>query len=68
MPLTRPLELDNPIWHALKGLHRRFAEVSGDTCWYPSAIAPFIAVPHAGVVRASLPFARIGRRESNRHA
>jgi len=43
-------ELDNPMWHALRGPHRQFAEVSGDTCWYPSAIAPFMAVPHAGVV------------------
>jgi ribosomal protein S18 acetylase RimI-like enzyme len=46
----RPAELDNPIWHALRGPHRRFAEVTGDAAWYPSTIAPFIAIPSAGVV------------------
>lgn len=42
--------LDNPIWHALRGPHRQFAEVTGDTAWYPSTMAPFIAVPRSGVV------------------
>ncbi len=50
IPSAHGTELDNPIWHALQGPHRRFAATLGDACWYPAAIAPFIAVPHAGVV------------------
>ena len=49
-PGASDAQLDNPIWHALAGPHRRFAECSGETCWYPSAIAPFVAVPRADVV------------------
>jgi ribosomal protein S18 acetylase RimI-like enzyme len=50
IPTMRHTELDNPIWHALCGPHRRFAEVIGDASWYPSAIAPFIAIPSADIV------------------
>jgi GNAT superfamily N-acetyltransferase len=48
--VPRLVDLDNPMWHALQGPHRRFAEHIGDTCWYPNAIAPFIAIPDAAVV------------------
>lgn len=40
-----PVELDNPIWHSLLGPLNRFAESHGDTHWFPSSVAPFIAVP-----------------------
>ena len=44
------MELDNPIYHALAGPHSRFAEALGDALRYPSAIAPFIAIPSADVI------------------
>jgi len=56
-------QLDDPVWHALTGPHRRFAECSGDTCWYPSEMAPFIAVPHADVVPDLTAAARRGLRD-----
>jgi GNAT superfamily N-acetyltransferase len=34
----------NPVWHALKTRHRRFAVSAGDACRYPSDVAPFVAV------------------------
>jgi ribosomal protein S18 acetylase RimI-like enzyme len=40
-------ELDNPMWSALNGPHRRLAKKLGDLTWYPPAIAPFVAVPAA---------------------
>jgi ribosomal protein S18 acetylase RimI-like enzyme len=45
MQRTSFAELDNPVWHTLSGPHRRFAETGDDTRWYPSTIAPFVAVP-----------------------
>jgi GNAT superfamily N-acetyltransferase len=44
---TSSSEFDNPIWHSLLGPLHRFAESHGDTRWFPSDIAPFIAVPTA---------------------
>jgi len=44
---TSPVELDNPIWHSLLGPLHRFGESHGDTRWFPSSVAPFIAVPTA---------------------
>ncbi len=38
------LELDNPIWSSLIGPQGAFAGRSGATRWYPSAVAPFMAV------------------------
>jgi len=46
------MELDNPIWHSLLGPLNRFGESQGDTRWFPSAIAPFIAVPTADTLPA----------------
>jgi hypothetical protein len=43
-PIHSPAALDNPIWHALIGPHRHLAGSLGEARWYPSAIAPFIAV------------------------
>ncbi|MDB6087087.1 MAG: family N-acetyltransferase [Gammaproteobacteria bacterium] len=40
-------QLDNPVWHALGGLHQCHAENGAGTRWYPSTIAPFVAVPTA---------------------
>jgi GNAT superfamily N-acetyltransferase len=42
--------LDNPIWHALDGKHGALAARAGRMAWYPSTIAPFIAVPSSGIV------------------
>jgi len=39
--------LDNLVWHALNGPHRHWSERHGSLCWYPSAVAPFVAVPAA---------------------
>jgi GNAT superfamily N-acetyltransferase len=41
------VELDNPIWHSLLGPLHQFGESHGDTRWFPSSVAPFIAVPTA---------------------
>jgi ribosomal protein S18 acetylase RimI-like enzyme len=43
-------DLANPVWHSLLGAQRHFALHAGELRWYPPAIAPFIAVPHAHVV------------------
>jgi ribosomal protein S18 acetylase RimI-like enzyme len=48
--MPRTPELDNPIWHSLLGPLHRFAEARGDTRWFPSSVAPFIAVPTAGTL------------------
>jgi GNAT superfamily N-acetyltransferase len=40
-------ELDNPVWHALNGAHRHLAQCHAHCAWYPSDIAPFLAVPAA---------------------
>ncbi|WP_327004650.1 GNAT family N-acetyltransferase [Dactylosporangium sp. NBC_01737] len=41
--------LDNPVWAALGGPHRRFAERVGDAARYQTDVAPFITVaPGAG--------------------
>jgi GNAT superfamily N-acetyltransferase len=42
--------LDNPVWSALEGPHQDLAVVSGNTRWYPSDVAPFIAVPSSTVI------------------
>ena len=42
--------LDNPIWHALDGRHRSLAARAGRTAWYPSTVAPFIAVSSSRIV------------------
>ena len=42
--------LDNPVWSALNGPHRRFAGRLHDVAWYPPSIAPFVAIPAADVV------------------
>jgi predicted GNAT family acetyltransferase len=34
----------NPVWHALRTKHRRFAISAGDACRYPADVAPFAAV------------------------
>jgi ribosomal protein S18 acetylase RimI-like enzyme len=45
-----PLELDNPVWSALSGPHRGLSLRHTDLLWYPPSIAPFAAVPAAGIV------------------
>jgi GNAT superfamily N-acetyltransferase len=55
MAIPRPIssvELDNPIWHSLRGPLNGFGESEGDTRWFPSSIAPFIAVPNADTLPA----------------
>lgn len=55
MATPRPIssaELDNPIWHSLLGPLNGFGESEGDTRWFPSNIAPFIAVPTADTLPA----------------
>lgn len=42
--------LDNPVWSTLVGHHSRFGARSGETSWFPSDIAPFVAVPSSVVV------------------
>jgi ribosomal protein S18 acetylase RimI-like enzyme len=42
--------LDNPVWSALGGPHRSLAGRLSDLTWYPPSIAPFAAIPAAGVV------------------
>jgi GNAT superfamily N-acetyltransferase len=34
----------NPVWHALRTKHRRFAVLAGDACRYPAHVAPFAAI------------------------
>lgn len=43
-------ELDNPMWSALNGPHRQLAVRLDDLAWYPSSIAPFVAVPHPDIL------------------
>ncbi len=42
--------LDNPVWSALNGPHRGLAGQLNDLLWYPPSIAPFVAIPAAGVL------------------
>jgi ribosomal protein S18 acetylase RimI-like enzyme len=63
MQRTDYAELDNPVWHALSGLHRHFAEVVDDTRWFPSTIAPFVAVAAAEVLPDLNAAATLGLRE-----
>ena len=44
---TPSAELDNPIWHSLVGALHGFGDSYGDTRWFLSSVAPFIAVPSA---------------------
>jgi ribosomal protein S18 acetylase RimI-like enzyme len=46
-PSPNAAALDNPVWHSLAGLHQPLADSLGDACWYPSTVAPFMAVPSA---------------------
>ena len=41
----RPVVLDNPMWHALNGPHRRFALTNGRAARYDPEVAPFAAIP-----------------------
>ena len=55
MATPRPvssIELDNPIWYSLYGPLKEFGESAGDTRWFPSTVAPFIAVPTADTLPA----------------
>lgn len=38
------------MWSALSGPHRHLAHQVTDLIWYPPAIAPFVAMPHTGVL------------------
>jgi GNAT superfamily N-acetyltransferase len=42
--------LDNPVWSALGGPHRSLAGRQSDLAWYPPSIAPFAAIPAAGIL------------------
>ncbi len=41
--------LDNPLWASLTTLHRHLARTGPDVLRYPRDVAPFLAVPAAGV-------------------
>jgi len=41
--------LDNPIWQSLVNRHRSLALRQGDVARYPADVAPFLAVPTAGI-------------------
>ena len=45
-----PAALDNPVWSALGGPHQTLAGRLPDLAWYPPSIAPFAAIPVAGIV------------------
>jgi ribosomal protein S18 acetylase RimI-like enzyme len=34
----------NPVWHALRGPHRRLARTEGGACRYPADVVPFAAI------------------------
>lgn len=56
----RDPRLDNPMWHALQGPHRHWAQGRGALQWFPQDVAPFFAVESTGsVLEPDLP-ARIG--------
>ena len=60
----RDPRLDNPIWHALQGPHRRWAQGRGALQWFPQDVAPFFAIESAGSeLEPDLP-ARVGLRAS----
>lgn len=40
----RDTRLDNPMWHALQGPHRRWAQRRGPLQWFPQDVAPFFAI------------------------
>lgn len=44
----RDPRLDNPMWHALQGPHRRWAQGQGVLQWFPQDVAPFFAIESAG--------------------
>jgi ribosomal protein S18 acetylase RimI-like enzyme len=44
------LQLDNPVWSALNGPHCGLSLRHADLAWYPSAIAPFAAIPTSGTL------------------
>jgi GNAT superfamily N-acetyltransferase len=49
----RPIDssaLDNPVWSSLDGPHRPLAGHLHELLWYPSSIAPFVAIPSADVL------------------
>jgi hypothetical protein len=43
----------NPVWHALRAKHRRFANSTADACRYPADVVPFAAInpPSAEAIR-----------------
>jgi ribosomal protein S18 acetylase RimI-like enzyme len=53
-------QFDNPMWHALNGIHRHLAEGKGHVRWYPQDIAPFFAVPTTDIVIEPAQLARAG--------
>ena len=63
--MTHPAyaNLDNPVWHAANGAHRHLTQSAGNTRWYPSTIAPFIAIPSADIVPDLEDAVRHGLRE-----
>jgi GNAT superfamily N-acetyltransferase len=49
----RPIDsaaLDNPVWSSLGGPHRPLAGHLHELLWYPSSIAPFVAIPSADIL------------------
>lgn len=42
-------ELDNPFWSSLHTRHQALAQHRGDVARFPADIAPFLAVPNAGI-------------------
>lgn len=47
-----PRILDNPIWAALTGPHRRFAEILGSAARYKAAVSPLTAIADAADPRS----------------
>jgi ribosomal protein S18 acetylase RimI-like enzyme len=45
----RDARLDNPMWYALQGPHRRWAQGQGGLQWFPPDVAPFFALESADI-------------------
>src|ERR1700675_4707634 len=45
MPSSDEALLDNPVYAALSGAHRRFAQTCGHALRYPADVAPLFALP-----------------------
>jgi predicted GNAT family acetyltransferase len=39
----------NPVWHALRSKHQKFAKCAGDACRYPAEVVPLAAIRAPGV-------------------